>query len=144
LQIEAAWTLSDWEEVAEVASSGAVGPNISIGKVLLAMHNREQEALDGILTTTRRELGLTVTANHRQYARAYEAALHLHMLHEIELIRNSGLSMAQRTGNNRDILIKHDMDVLRASLGNRLGTTMPSYRVREPILGMRRTAFGLR
>ncbi len=127
-----------------MASSGAIGPNISIGKVLLAMHKREHEALDGIITMTRRELGMTVTANHRQYTRAYDAALHLHMLHEVELIRNSGFVMAQRTGVNRESLLRHDMNQLRTTLGDRLDTTMPSYRVREPILGMRRTAFGLR
>jgi serine/threonine-protein kinase ATR len=66
------------------------------------------------------------------------------MLHEVELIRKSSLNMGSRFGVNRSVLVKHDMTVLRDSLRDRLATTMPSYRVREPVLGMRRTAFSLR
>ncbi len=144
-KVEAAWTLGDWAEMEEALQHGAEGGNIALAGVVLAMQKHSSEpVLQRAIQDARLELGSAVSADHRQYARAYESVLGLHMLHELDLIRTSGACMAGRAGINQVGLVNRDMSVLRETLRDRLSTTMPSYRIRESLLGLRRTAFALR
>jgi serine/threonine-protein kinase ATR len=118
-----------------------------MAKVLLAIHERDHDRMPAILYEARRELGFAVTASSRQYARAYPAILRLHMLHEVALIRQAGLDIASidqalgMQGPNKDAAVIHKIDIVRQTLANRLETTLPSFRIRESVLSIRRTAY---
>jgi serine/threonine-protein kinase ATR len=145
-QIEAAWVVGDWHSVRDIVGSGASGSEISMARVLLGIHDRDHEALSDNMRQARRELGVAITASSRQYSRAYPAILQLHMLHEIGMVCDVGLDIAKayalRTPDqNKDELVRHKVNQLRRNLSNRLDITLPSFRIRESILSIRRTAY---
>lgn len=117
-----------------------------MARVLLGIHDRNYDGLGDIMRQTRRELGAAVTASSRQYARAYPAILQLHMLHEVGMVCEAGLEIAKtyslNTSNqNKNQLVQHRIIQLRDNLANRLDITLPSFRIRESILSIRRTAY---
>lgn len=139
-QIEAAWIVGDWQEVSSVIDSGATGPEISMAKALLAFQRGQTAAIPEVLRTVRRELGIELAAVNGQYARAYPVLVNLHMLHEVEQIMQTIKKMAvaskeSETGG------REEFDQLDKYLTHRLNTTLPSFRVREPILSIRRTTY---
>lgn len=145
-QIEAAWVVGDWESVRNIADSGASGTEISMARVLLGIHDRNYDGLHKIMQQARRELGVAVSASSRQYSRAYPAILQLHMLHEVEMVCAAGLKIAetyalQMSNQNKDEVVRFEINQLRGNLSKRLGITLPSFRIRESILSIRRTAY---
>jgi serine/threonine-protein kinase ATR len=134
-EAEAAWIIGDWTTVEQV---GTRAPPIA--QALLAM--RDKKALDSSLITARRELGNNITSH--QYFRSYDSILQLHLLREIEMISHANRSIQQTKDpvNHRVITQQISRDVIK-SLDERFSTTSPSFRVREAILTIRRTAFGL-
>lgn len=135
-QVEAAWIVGDWHEVSSVVESGAVGPEISMAKALLAFQRGQTAALPEVLRDVRRELGVELAAVNRQYARAYPVLVNLHMLHEVEQIMRTIKRMSRSSEGGRA-----EFDQLDKYLKHRLDTTLPSFRVREPILSIRRTTY---
>jgi serine/threonine-protein kinase ATR len=117
-----------------------------MARVLLGIHDRNYEGLGEIMRQTRKELGAAVTASSRQYARAYPAILQLHMLHEVGMVCDAGLEIAKTynmrtTTQNMDQMVQHRINQLRSNLANRLDITLPSFRIRESVLSIRRTAY---
>ncbi|TFK55398.1 hypothetical protein OE88DRAFT_1622542 [Heliocybe sulcata] len=140
-QAESAWMVGDWDEVRIVADrSSEETPRLAIARVLLAMKTKDSENTISSLTQARMFLGSVLTTSGPQgYQRAYESVLDLHKIHELEVI-NEALSQAERgTSEQGDIL----MNTLSKRLYTRLDATLPTFRARESILSMRRTAFAL-
>ncbi|WVF72846.1 hypothetical protein IAT40_007664 [Kwoniella sp. CBS 6097] len=134
-EAEAAWIIGDWNTVKDIGSSG---PPIS--QALLALY--EHRDLEPVLLKTRRALGLGITA--RQYGSVYEPLLQLHLLREIEMIHSAKRSIeATPMGTNRNALVRNTTQSLTASLDSRFAFTSPAFRIREAILSIRRTAYGL-
>ncbi|KAL1406340.1 hypothetical protein Q8F55_008039 [Vanrija albida] len=76
---EAPWKLSHWEDVRKIQNPPP------IAGVFLAM--RFGGDVDNALTVARRRIGAGITT--REYSRAYEAILQLHMLREVEMIHQA-------------------------------------------------------
>lgn len=127
-----------------IINSEATGAEISIAKVLLSIQQRRFDDIPIILRDVRRDLGCDLAGLGRQYARAYPVLANLHKLHEVERISSSGHKMAQPMLHNRERAVRHQIKQLNSYLAQRFATTLPSFRVREPLLSIRRTAFQLR
>ena len=115
-----------------------------MARVLLAVRSEDDGAIAAALSTSRRVLGTAITASDSTgYRRSYDAVLNLHILRELEVISRvvKNLPNQPETGSqSRDL----SFDKLLSSLAARFDSTLPSFRIREPILNMRRAAFNLR
>jgi len=81
-----------------------------------------------------------VASGGREYRHTYEAVLNLHLVHEVELIHRLSSEQMQTDRPRRS----EAEDELTKILNIRLNSTLPSFRTREPILSLRRTAYGIR
>ncbi|KAE9410202.1 hypothetical protein BT96DRAFT_913020 [Gymnopus androsaceus JB14] len=139
-QIESAWMVGAWDDVQSiVASSNVATAQLAIARLLLAMRSRDSTAISSSLTDARLILGgPIVAAGANNYRRSYEAMLDLHLTYELETIYTAISSLPQQSGGVTPVLAG-----LSEVLSTRLDTTLPTFRTREPILSMRRTAFAL-
>ncbi|EPQ58953.1 hypothetical protein GLOTRDRAFT_70000 [Gloeophyllum trabeum ATCC 11539] len=140
-QVESAWMVGDWEEVRRVVEvSSEESPHVAVARVLLAMQTDDHSAIATSLAQARMFLGSTVTTSgSKGYQRAYESILDLHKIRELEMIYHT---MSQtRQGTNQQV--RNMIGALSTRLSARLDSTLPTFRAREPILSMRRTALGL-
>ncbi|KAJ6486408.1 hypothetical protein C8R47DRAFT_1216527 [Mycena vitilis] len=143
-QAESAWMVGAWEDVQDlVQRTTAQTSSIVIARVLLAMRSKDAAAITSSLSVARSVLGTPITAaGAKGYRRSYEAVLDLHLTHELELIYNALTSLpAGSQGHSQ--LRQRTVTSLNASLSARLDATLPTFRTREPVLSMRRTAFAL-
>ncbi|OCF42201.1 serine/threonine-protein kinase ATR [Kwoniella heveanensis CBS 569] len=134
-EAEAAWIIGDWDTVRQIGNNGP-----PVGQALLALH--EHRNLESVLLSTRRDLGSGITS--KQYGSVYEPLLQLHLLREIEMIHGTKRTIeATPIGPNRNALVRNATQGLTSSLDSRFAFTSPAFRVREAILSIRRTAYGL-
>ncbi|EPQ30215.1 uncharacterized protein PFL1_02331 [Pseudozyma flocculosa PF-1] len=134
-QVEGACILGDWEQLESSLSREptADSPEHAIGRAILAMRSKDSGSFDAVITDARRQLGKPIVAAGKgSYSSMYDVVLQLHMLHELQLIRGAheGIMLPSASAN-----------ALNRSLTSRLNATLPSFRTREPILSLRRTAF---
>lgn len=134
---EAPWMLSHWEEIRKIQNPPP------IAAVFLAM--RFGGDVDDALTIARRRIGAGITT--REYSRAYEAILQLHMLREVELIHQTDRAVQAQpkdvSAANASVVRNRYANDLIDTLAERFQTSLPSFRAREEILSKRRTAFSL-
>ena len=132
-QVESAWMVGDWQEVQTCVDRTETDTSHTvIARVLLAYHNGEPPTV--ALASARKFLGAPITAiGARGYRGCYQSILDLHVLQEVDLIS------AVSTGPS-----PRPLRELSGALAARLEATLPAFRVREPILSMRRTAFGIK
>ncbi|KAJ6615603.1 hypothetical protein B0H10DRAFT_2220252 [Mycena sp. CBHHK59/15] len=125
-QVESAWMVGAWDDVQDlVHRTTAQTSSIVMARILLAMRSKDTDAITDTLSVARSVLGTPITAAGAQgYRRSYEAVLDLHLTHELEIIYKALASLP--TGSQA-----------------RLDSTLPTFRTREPVLSMRRTAFAL-
>lgn len=130
--IEASLFIGDWEAVEDALRIADIeGAEVSFGKVISAMKEGNNDLLSQAFFEAREQLGHPIVAAGKEsYRRVYDSVIHLHILQELEAIH---LAREQQPDSLSDDLIK--------SLSLRLASTSPSFRAREPILNMRRTAF---
>ncbi|KAJ3818475.1 hypothetical protein EV361DRAFT_810329 [Lentinula raphanica] len=139
-QIESAWMVGAWEEVENIVqSSDVTTPQIVMARLLLAMRSSDATAIETALRDARMILGGPIAAaGVGNYRRSYEAMLDLHLTYELETIHKAISSLSQRSTQLNPTLLG-----LSEILSARLDSTLPTFRTREPILSMRRTAFSL-
>lgn len=143
--VESAWMVGAWDEVQEmVERTSAQSSSIVMARLLLAMRAGNSEETSKYISVARSVLGSPITAaGIRGYRRSYEAILDLHLMHELEIIQDvlthlpSG-SQAPSQNRRRQALVS-----LSEKLAARFESTLPTFRTREPILSLRRTAFSL-
>ena len=129
----------DWDEVQRIVEDQDDSWEMAIARLLLALRSSDDQTFDRSITTTRLQLGVPITAaGERGYRRAYDAVLKLHMVRDIEIVRNSSTRLDE--GDTRTTVLPE----LFSSLSRRLDSTLPSFRSREPILSIHRTTFSLR
>lgn len=130
--IEASLIVGDWATVeASLQIPDIEGPEVSFGRVITAMRGGSEEFILKAMSEAREQLGGPIVAAGREsYRRVYDSVVHLQILHELQLIRNSHQNAA-----------RVDRKALSRSLAARLESTSPTFRAREPILNMRRTAY---
>ncbi|KAI9105925.1 hypothetical protein DFS34DRAFT_36356 [Phlyctochytrium arcticum] len=131
--IEAAWRMGDWKlldtALAKVAESRF---ETGLGHILQAGRQKNTTHFDKLMLDTRK--GLTaelVAASMESYRRGYDCVVKLHMLHEIEqFFRNPG-----QVSVDSSQMLNYDYF---GSWDSRLRITLPSARIREAILSVRR------
>jgi serine/threonine-protein kinase ATR len=107
------------------------------------MRSKDAAAILSSLSVARSVLGTPITAaGAKGYRRSYEAVLDLHLTHELELIYNALTSLPVGSQGHSQ-LRQRTVTQLNTSLSARLDATLPTFRTREPVLSMRRTAFAL-
>ncbi|GAA5989436.1 hypothetical protein JCM11641_007903 [Rhodosporidiobolus odoratus] len=132
--IEASLFVGDWESVEDALDIADLeGPEAAFGRVLCAMRDGEDGQVDRAFYEAREQLGGPIVAAGREsYRRVYDSIIHLHVLDELKAIH---LSRVESGSQPLPLLVK--------TLKDRLASTSPSFRAREPILNLRRTAFRL-
>lgn len=130
-QAEAAWTIGDWDTVAQIQNPPP------IAEVFLAI--RQGKNVNEALSKARRAIGSTITT--REYTRAYDAILQLHMLREVEMIYEADRS--PHHSRNAEAIVRRQADDLVETLSARFGMALPVFRVHEEVLNKRRAAFSL-
>ncbi|TIC65516.1 hypothetical protein E3Q01_02063 [Wallemia mellicola] len=144
-QTEGAWIVGDWQTVRENVRNGLAkySPEYALAKVLLAMHDNDLQRFPAILHDARQHLGTPIIAAGRDgYRRAYDSALHLHMVHELEMIAQTITHFSKLTVSNQPETAQMVAARLTTMLDERLGVTMPTFKSREPLLSLRRSAIG--
>lgn len=136
--VEGCCILSDWNEVrrslSKTVSADISTPQHATARVMLAMHDHDDSAFQVSIRDARVLLGKPLIAARRSgYVSVYDTMTQLHMLHELEMI---GESLAVADENKQ-----MDVEDLSKSLASRLESTLPSFRTREPLLSLRRSAF---
>ncbi|KAJ9091817.1 hypothetical protein QFC19_008930 [Naganishia cerealis] len=146
-RVEATWIVQDWHGLNEILQSGAKGPEISKARVLQAISQKDFGNIPELLKDARRQIGSTISANHRTYVRNYSALLDLHMLYEVDKIQSTTTDLITKTQQiseaNKDSLRRSHIFDLKQTLLNRLSTISPSFKYQEPVLSMRRAGFNL-
>ncbi|KAJ7784096.1 hypothetical protein B0H16DRAFT_1296839 [Mycena metata] len=143
-QVESAWMVGAWEDVQDLADRTTAQTSAMVmARVLLAMRSKDAAAIISSLSAARSVLGTPITAaGAKGYRRSYEAVLDLHLTHELEIIYNA-LASLPAGSQGRSQLRQRTIAQLNTSLSARLDATLPTFRTREPVLSMRRTAFAL-
>ncbi|GAA5921352.1 hypothetical protein JCM1841_002451 [Sporobolomyces salmonicolor] len=132
--IEASLFVGDWDAVEDSLDIADLeGPEAAFGRVLCAMKAGDEAHVEKAFFEAREQLGGPIVAAGREsYRRVYDSVIHLHVLQELKAIH---LSHRSRDANHLPQLVK--------TLRDRLAATSPTFRSREPVLNLRRTAFRL-
>ncbi|KAI0660728.1 hypothetical protein C8Q70DRAFT_912237 [Cubamyces menziesii] len=144
-QVESEWMVGRWDAVeALVSTTQARPPAVLLAHILLAMRTGDAAAIDAALVEARRALGSSIAATGPGgYRRSYDAVLNLHLVHELETINSVTGCLREDSGDGNATEVSN-FDKLLQRLSARFDSTLPAFRIREPILNMRRTAFNLR
>ncbi|KAF8622078.1 hypothetical protein AX15_007222 [Amanita polypyramis BW_CC] len=144
-ELESAWMVGAWDDMKVITTRAANQTEpIAMACALLAMRSGDPNAISDALQTARAILGAPIAAaGITGYRRAYEAVLNLHLMHELETIHKvvSGFPTDSQPGSQ--VQRREILSYLSQNLTARLGAALPTFRTREPILSMRRTAFAL-
>lgn len=137
-QLEGAWTANDWQRVEEIVSTSArQSPELTVGRLLLALKERNSDGVQQALESARMEFGQPIGPN--SYRRTYGATVYLHMVEELAAISGEMKNSQQTRKTGRDARLI----ALSQWLKDRYDSVLPSYRTLEPILSIRRTVFDL-
>jgi serine/threonine-protein kinase ATR len=141
-EVESAWIIGDWDDVHGLVDGSDVStPPAVMARLLLAIREGDSYNIAHALSRARMALGNPIVASGgREYRHTYEAVLNLHMVHEVELVHRLSSQQMQTDRPRRS----EAEDELTKILNIRLNSTLPSFRTREPILSLRRTAYGIR
>lgn len=134
-QAEAAWIVGDWQAVQDLCQFPNANPcpEIILARVLLAMREGEASKVSAALVTARSQLGAPIYAAGRgAYRRVYDSVLSLHLVRDAEMIYNATF-----------LREKNYIRFLSKALSRRFESTLPSFRIREPILSLQRTVLSL-
>lgn len=144
-QAESAWMMGAWTDVQKLVESvDTQTSSVVIARVLLAMRAGNPDVIETTLSQARLILGAPITAaGVGGYRRSYEAALDLHLTHELEMIYKGTFALPQDSQAGSREERRRTIDELSKTLSRRLDLTLPTFRSREPVLSMRRTAFAL-
>ena len=144
-QAESAWMVGAWSDVYKLVEAvDTQTASVVIARVLLAMREGNSEVIETMLSQARLVLGSPITAaGVGGYRRSYEAALDLHLTHELEMIYKATCTLPQDSQESTRQERRRAIAELSRNLSRRLDLTLPTFRSREPVLSMRRTAFAL-
>lgn len=144
-QVESAWMVGAWDDVQDmVENTKAQTSPIVMARLLLAMRAGDSQRISESLSIARSVLGAPITAaGVRGYRRSYEAVLNLHLTHELELIQNVLTGLPTESQGRSQQRRRKALTDLSFTLSARFESTLPTFRTREPVLSLRRTAFAL-
>ncbi|KAK0560483.1 hypothetical protein OC844_003736 [Tilletia horrida] len=135
--LESSWSLGEWDDVAEAVEYVEDPlPEHGIGKAFLCMREDDSKGFVAAVQEARDLVGKPIfSAGSGGYPQIVDSVTQLHMLHELEMIQAIPKSAGQGSGQVIDLL---------TSLRSRLQSSAPSFRTREALLSLRRSAFGVR
>jgi len=144
-QVESAWMVGAWDDVQKLVDRvNSQNSAMVMARVLLAMREGDPNVTTDTLSQARLVLGAPITAaGIGGYRRSYDAVLDLHLTRELELIFQSTCTLPQGSQDNNRQQRRRAITELSKTLTQRLDFTLPAFRIREPVLSMRRTAFAL-
>jgi len=144
-QAESAWMVGAWDDVQRLVERiDSQTSSMVMARVLLAMRTGNVTSITESLSQARSILGAPITAaGVKGYRRSYEAVLDLHLIHELELIYTTAGSLPMGSQDSIRQERQRVITELSKTLSSRLNITLPTFRSREPLLSMRRTAFSL-
>ncbi|KAJ3053550.1 serine/threonine-protein kinase M1 [Rhizophlyctis rosea] len=130
--IEASWRLGNWDLLeARLEKPHEPSFEVSLGKVLHAAWKNDKDKFEWSLRLARESLIAPLSAaGMESYHRAYQTMLNLHMLHEVN-------SFVAENGDNLITAVLSE-DSMPSMWDGRLKITVPSFKVREPVLNLRR------
>lgn len=133
-----------WDDVQTLVERNCTQTTpLVIARLLLAMRVGDSTKIDESLSTARAVLGAPITAaGGKGYRRSYEAVLDLHLMHELVIIHKAIASLPTESQGSAQ-RGKQILNQLSSTLSARLESTLPTFRIREPVLSMRRSAFSL-
>jgi serine/threonine-protein kinase ATR len=128
--------VGDWNDVENIVSTTqGQASQVMLARLLLAVRGQDSAAMREELKRARLHLGARLSRlgvdGHRQ---TYDSLVDLHLVAEVEKIHSTDIS---------DDLTSA-VPLLSSELASRLDLTLPTFNIRERILGMRRTAYQLR
>ncbi|KAJ3333865.1 hypothetical protein HDU76_002191 [Blyttiomyces sp. JEL0837] len=134
--IEAAWRLGDWKSLDDfLHKPHETTFEVEVGKLLLDIKENNDEAFHFSLRQMRESIAAPlIAASMESYSRCYDWIVKLHMLQEIEVAVSFRWPQREET-------LKVNTGALLTMMESRLKVTVPSHRVREPILNLRRILF---
>ncbi|KZO97981.1 hypothetical protein CALVIDRAFT_50339 [Calocera viscosa TUFC12733] len=139
-QIEGAWIVGDWSDVEALSTATSEATELYVARLLLAIRTDDQDSISHALASARRRLGDNIMAvGHQSYRGSYDVAVGLHVLHELEMICISSSHFRSAT-----LRSAHATTELTRQLAGRFDAVLPTFRAREPIQSMRRTAFAIK
>ncbi|KAG8747053.1 serine/threonine-protein kinase M1 [Ceratobasidium sp. 414] len=143
--VEGAWKLGSWDVVERLtANPQRQSPETTLARLLLKARQERENEFKSVLFAARQVLGAAITSNGpTSYRRSYDAVLHLHLAREIESIHSAATYMSGLPGLEENERSRIVLKTLTQSLDNRFRSTLPTFRVQEPVLSMRRTTFDL-
>lgn len=144
-QAESAWMVGAWDDVQTLVDRVKDDTSsMATARVLLSMRTGENQSISDALSHARSILGASITAaGIKGYRRSYEAVLDLHMIHELDLIYQATRNLQAGSEDGIRQERRRSIAELSKMLASRLEMTLPTFRSREPLLSMRRTAFAL-
>lgn len=144
-QVESAWMVGAWDDIQKLVSRiDNSSSSLVIARVLLAMRNGDRKSIYEALSHARSTLGGPIIASGvKGYRHSYEAVLDLHRIHELEIIHEAIFNIQSDSQDNARQQQRRALAELSQTLSSRLNVTLPTFRTREPLLSMRRTAFSL-
>ena len=135
-RVEGAWMNQDWDAVQDYTQTSEDTWEMSIARILLTMGAKDEEAFAESVAAARHQLGKSITAGGEGgYRRSYDAVLKLHLVRDIETIRNA--MQVLENGASK----KHVLPEVFSLLSHRLASTLPTFRTREPLLSVHRTVY---
>jgi serine/threonine-protein kinase ATR len=137
---ESAWMVGDWDDVRTIVQdTETMTASTVMARLLLALGSDDLQAIESALATARSALGApVVAAGIGGYRRAYDAILNLHSVHELQLIYD-----AICRGPAPPSSVSNPVMSLATTLSARFKAISPTFRMQEPVLSLRRTAFAL-
>ena len=142
---ESAWMVGAWDDVQHlVEHTNGQTSQIVMARLLLAMRTGEASSITESLSAARAVLGMNITAaGVKGYRRSYDAVLDLHLTHELQVIHTAVNSLPTGSQGPGQDQRQQILTELSRTLNARLDATLPTFRIREAVLSMRRTAFAL-
>lgn len=130
--VQASWRLCNWNQLESTLAKPIMSNDsdfeVHVGRLLLATQKQNAEYFQNLLVKARMDVINSLSAaSMESYERVYPFIVKLQSLREME----EGFSSLNQESINR---LLNDWD-------NRIKSTQPSYKAREPILNIRRALF---
>ena len=128
--------VGDWVRVQRVVNDDENNsPSFAIGRLLLAMKDRDNDTFHKSLASGFMAFGGPITSSGRHsYKSSYDSMVKLHVLHELKMFFEKW-----NTGTPCQVFPEPLTSILRG----RLESVLPSFKTREIILSYRRAAYAL-
>ena len=142
--LQAAWRLRRWDLVNGFLQRGATRSfQVDVASILSALHARDEPAYAEAMRAARDAVMASLSAaSWESYQRAYPFCLQLQALQEIEQVRRVlGPIPASFSSSTHQAAHQSAVASLHQHWTLRLSRTVPSFKVREPLLSIRRVLY---